>query len=127
MRTVSNQTETNRRTRFDYDPTRHYVLVQRPDANWDGPQFDRLMDEVDAAGEDAYRIEADGEKGADARRVTGHRQLVMLSCSKEHADSKMRDAANSSKSHSLAVKPNAEFEEKLEFRSAISIDDIPIK
>jgi hypothetical protein len=127
MKTVSNQVETARRSKFDYDPTRHYVLVQKPDAHWDGPQFDRLMDEVDATGEDAYRIEADGDKGAEARRVTGHRQLVMLSCSKEHIDEKIRTAAKASNTNALSLKSSPDFDEKLEFRAAISIDDIPSK
>ena len=127
MKTVHNQTETTHRSRFEFDPNRHYVLVQKPDQYWDGPQLDRLMDEVSASGEDAYRIEADGEKGAEARRVTGHRQMVMLSCPKEHIDAKTKEAAAASNSSAYALKPTAELDEKLEFRAAISIDDIPTR
>jgi hypothetical protein len=128
MKTISNQTDVaDRRTRVEYDPERHYVAVQKPEGEWDGPQLDRLLDETLADGTDAYRIEADGEKDRDQRRMTGHRHMVILSCPKEHMDQKMRAAAKASHANAHAIKPNADFEEKLDYRAAISVDDIPSK
>ena len=127
MRTVKESApeQIGRRARFEFNPDRHYVLVQKPDANWDGQQMDRIMDEVDSSGNDAYRVEADGANGTDDRRVTGSRQMVMLSCHKSHIQEKIKGAANISHSNAHAVVPNPDYDEKLEYRQAISVEDIP--
>ena len=85
MKQVHTQTETSRRERFAYRDDRHYVRVEAPNGNWDGPQLDQLLDTIDPeTGEFAYREEANGTN-VEGRRVTQDRRLVLLSCSADYA------------------------------------------
>jgi len=89
--------ELRRTARIEFKPDRHYVKVQRPDDSWDGPQLDSLMDQMLPDGSDAYTIEADGSRGVEDRRKTGHRNMVVLSCPKEYAESQARANSNASR------------------------------
>ncbi len=82
---------------FNYQSDRHYVLVQRAGPDWEYDTFTQYMNTFDpVTGERAYRIEADGAEG-DGAMHTGKANAVLLSCSKEYADRKNREAVLKSK------------------------------
>ena len=111
-----------RRGGYAYDPERHYVLVQKPSDQWEDGALDRLSDEVLADGSPAYRIDADGSAGAEQRRITGHRQLVMISCPKSYIEAKVQASAAESR---LSFKRVDDPDAKLEIGSPVSFSEIP--
>lgn len=123
MKQVHTQQNTvTRRGGYPYDPERHYVLVQKPSDQWEDGALDRLTDEVLPDGSPAYRVDADGSKGADQRRITGHRQLVMLSCPKSYIDGRVQAIAAESR---LSFKRVDDPDAKLEIGSPVSFSEIP--
>lgn len=73
------------------DPDRHYVRVQAyNERNWQEDTVSELLDEITASGDQAYRIEANGADGLEARRKTGHTQMVLMSCPMSHYEDKRK-------------------------------------
>jgi HSP90 family molecular chaperone len=123
MKTVNTGETPSRRTRFQYRPDRAYVLAERQSQSWDGTQLDDLLDEVDAEGNDAYTVEADGSKGADERRFTRSSRTILLSCSKEYHESKLQDISRRSKQQASHINTkDDEGTESIQELSALSFD-----
>ena len=117
--------ESTRRVRFNYEPDRHYVLVQKAGGQWEENTLDKLLDQWDEeANAPAYRVEADGDTDS-GRQVTRDRRLVLLSCSKSFNERRTQEHVAPSNAQAYTVEPEtADVVTKLERRSAISIDDI---
>jgi hypothetical protein len=97
MRTTHVATETAPRGGgFKFEPDRHYVKIQREGDGWPSAEADKLLSELDEAGDFAYRIEAEGRTD-DGRKVTGDKRLSLISCTKEYAISRRSAAERESR------------------------------
>lgn len=84
---MSEQTKTQTRNprRFVRDPKRHYLRIQVDGGGYESPLEDILSREsIVKPGEDMYRMDSDD------KRDTGHRKMVLVSCSNEDYDAMMQ-------------------------------------
>jgi hypothetical protein len=116
-----------------YEKGRHYVKVQKMSEKWDEDTVGDLQDEIDPeTGEPAYRIDFDGDKGGNDRRLAGKRGVVVMSCSQDYID---RVTVNNSRNSLSAMnhQPHRfrdprgigeEFEEEPQVQSPMAVADI---
>lgn len=126
MKTVHNQDTESTRNRFVYDPSRHYVRAEMDSQDWDGATLDALLNETLPDGSDAYRIEADGSKGPDQRRIAGSRRVILLSCPKSHIEQRIKEHSDESRRVAAQIaKPTEDTWEELKELEAITVRDTP--